>query len=204
MFNLSPIPPTTSSERLAAPATKPGDWCGTPLPGTPTVPDQTSVIAPWHAASQRADAAQGKLAEAVSVLTQRAPMHATIGIPEQNGPDSPDNPWYIGARPYQRAAQLATEAIADIRTARSMPGLSSDVHAAFDRAAQQALAGVRELTVQTMRPIDIVRVAEQLRSSSLQLGLAKDLIALEHDNTTVPPLTRPRNPEPNWRVLPAR
>ncbi|MCW2927601.1 MAG: hypothetical protein JWM86_1569 [Thermoleophilia bacterium] len=208
MFNLSPIPPT-STTRLAATVPGRDDWCGTPVPTTPATPARTSVIAPWLAASQLATSAQAKLDAAIDALTFDPRTALQVGIPEHNGPDTPDNPWFIGTPPFADAAALASSAITEIARASGMGGLSAQVRAAFDGASSQALAGVRQLTAMTTRPIDGAKVAQQFLEASSLLGVATQLIAAEHGGVVRPPITilpvdppvtRPPNPQPNWRI----
>jgi hypothetical protein len=162
----------------------------------------TSIIHPAVYASQLATKAQEELSSASSSLFQAPPrpMHPTptIGIPERSGPDTPDNPWFVGNRPnppmpirtpFQQAtihARNAVEIIGNALTLGASDQLSRDVLNAFGRAKQQAEVGLRELTAKTMVPLNPSRVKLNFDGAGLWLDLARNLIDLELGRTPAP------------------
>lgn len=169
----------------------------------------TSIISPILYATQMATKAQDSLHTASATLNAPRPMNAEfrIGIPEHNGPDSPDNPWFIDQPGRERgiygvAAGHAREAVTMIDRAleygRSF--LSGDVMSAFSRAKEQAEAGVVQLTSPTTMPIDPHDVILQFDGAGLWLGLAKNLIALQDRPQVLP---TPRLDEPITIQLPS-
>lgn len=163
----------------------------------------TSIIAPWAHAANLATQAQERLATAANLLRSDAPgpfepTPITIGIPEQNGPDSPDNPWFVSPKPIMPpyvpnngAIRLAGGAVTAIDQALSMrTSLSSGVVTAFERAKAEAIAGVRLLESPEGTPVDKRRVPLSFDAAGMWLGLAKNLLALDHDL----PTTRPTHP----------
>lgn len=136
-----------------------------------------------------------------------------IGIPEQNGPDTPDNPWFM-QRPepvgsFTRAARIAGEAVRQIDEALSLSGsasLSHDVLVAFGQAKNEAVAGVRQLTAQTTRPIDPMGVKMQFDGAKVWLDTAQQLMLLQTPDRPrpgVPPVvTIPRPGMPPVTTMP--
>lgn len=183
----------------------------------------TSIISPALYATQLASRAQQSLKTASGVLDGTIEMPvplndlARVGIPEQNGPDTPDNPWFVGPgrpnpalpvrTPFQFAASHARDAIKSIDSALALgsnDSLARDVLSAFGSARQQAEAGLRELTAQTTLPVNPKRVALQFDGAGLWLGLAKNLIHLHSGSVVRPPVTTlPVRPtEPTVPVVP--
>ena len=167
----------------------------------------TSIISPILYATQMANQAQESLRTATATLNGPRPMHAPkpdeirIGIPEHNGPDTPDNPWFLDPIGRERgifgvAAGHAKDAVSAIDRALNygVSFLSNDVREAFGRARQQAEAGARQLTAQTTRPINTEAVMLQFDGAGLWLDLAKNLMQLEQG--------RPHGGQPPVTILP--
>jgi hypothetical protein len=168
----------------------------------------TSIISPALFATQLASRAQQSLKTASDVLdgTIEVPVPLNdlgrIGIPEQNGPDTPDNPWYVGPgrpnpahpvrTPFQFAAAHANEAIQAIDSALALgsnDSLARDVLSAFGNARHQAEAGLLELTAKSMAPVDPKHIVLQFDGASLWLGLAQNQIHLHSGTVVRPPVT---------------
>lgn len=173
----------------------------------------TSMISPWLHASQLATQAQDRLTQASALLRSGDTVRPTnpspirVGIPEQNGPDSPDNPWFVSpdkapaqSRP-SRAVMLAGGAVTAIDQALAMEAqLSSGVTTAFRRAKDEALSGLEMLDRDPQLSVAPGRPELQFDAASLWLGLAKNLIELDRGRPTDPPVViRP----PVIRPLPA-
>lgn len=119
----------------------------------------TSLVPPMHHATQLATQAQERLAQAANFLRSAdgprpfEPTPIRVGIPEHNGPDTPDNPWYVSPKPIMppyvsnnAAVRLAGGAVTAIDQALALGTLlSSGVTSAFQRAKAEALAGVQLL-----------------------------------------------------------
>jgi hypothetical protein len=167
----------------------------------------TSIISPALYATQLATRAQQSLKTASDfvdgTLEVPVPLHdGLVGIPEQHGPNTPDNPWYVGPgrpnpalpirTPFQFAASHARDAIQAIDSALALganDSLARNVLSAFASARQQAEAGLRELTSPTMNALDTKHVVLQFDGASLWLGLAKNLIHLQNGPVVRPPVT---------------
>ena len=183
----------------------------------------TSIISPALYATQLTSRAQQSLKTASDVLdgTIKVPVPLNdlgrVGIPEQNGPDTPDNPWYVGPgrpnpalpvrTPFQFAAAHAQEALQAIDSALALgsnDSLARDVLSAFGNARHQAEAGLRELTAKSMVPVDPKHVVLQFDGAGLWLDLAKNLIHLHSGSVVRPPVTTlPVEPtEPTVPVAP--
>lgn len=163
----------------------------------------TSIISPILHATQMATKAQESLNTATATLNGPRPMHADkpefrIGIPEHNGPDTPDNPWFIDRIGhehgiYRVAAGHAREAVASIDSALNYAAgsFSRDTVEAFTRAKEQAQAGVLQLTSPTTRPVDTNHVVMQFDAAGLWLGLAKSMLQLERPRIGPGPIQPP-------------
>ncbi len=122
----------------------------------------------------------------------------TVGIPEHNGPDTPDNPWFVGPKPIappqlpnSAALRLAGGAVTAIDQALGLGAqLSSGVTLAFTRAKEEALAGVRLLGTDPQLPIAPGTPALKFDAAGMWLGLAKNLLSLDHGRP-VPPVRPP-------------
>jgi hypothetical protein len=177
----------------------------------------TSIISPWAYATQLATQAQDRLTQAATIVRSNVgprPFEPTpdlqIGIPEQNGPDSPDNPWFIAPKPIappvpnSAALRLAGGAVTAIDQALGLgASLSSGVTTAFTRAKEEALSGVRMLEAGPQLPIAPGASAQQFDAASMWLGLAKNLLTLDHGQP-MPPVRPPVKPvEPITIQLPS-
>ena len=165
----------------------------------------TSVISPWAYAAQLATQAQERLATAANLLRSDVPrpFEPVVGIPEHNGPDSPDNPWFVAPQPIippvmqnTAALRLAGGAVTAIDQALAMgTALSSGVRSAFERAKDEALAGVRTLQSPADTPVDKRQVPLQFDAAGMWLGLAKNLLELDRGmQPTQPPVPTPGDP----------
>lgn len=178
----------------------------------------TSIISPWAYATQLAAQAQSSLTQAATMLRndqtppwdpgdvglpedQNPPL---VGIPEQNGPDSPDNPWFVKdttpiAPPDTNSyvLRLSQGAIGTIDQALALSqSLSTGVTTAFQRAKDEAVAGVRALHMSPDMPVRIDSAPLKFDAASLWLGLAKSLITLEHGGNGGSPIKiGPKLPE---------
>ncbi len=168
----------------------------------------TSMMPPSHYATQLATQAQDRLARASTLLRSGdgpRPLEPTpirIGIPEQNGPDSPDNPWFVSPKPIMPphvpnngAVRLAGGAVTAIDQALALGSqLSSGATTAFQRAKDEALAGVRMLQSDPRMPIAPGQPAMQFDAAGMWLGLAKNLLTLDNRQPVPrvhPPVVRP-------------
>jgi hypothetical protein len=164
----------------------------------------TSIISPWAYASQLATQAQDRLTQAATIVRGQGPRpfeptpDLNVGIPEHNGPDTPDNPWYIAPKPIappqlpnSAALRLAGGAVTAIDQALGLGAqLSNGVTLAFTRAKDEALAGVRMLETDPQLPIAPGSSALQFDAASMWLGLAKNLLTLDHGQP-MPPVRPP-------------
>ncbi len=163
----------------------------------------TSIISPWAYASKLATQAQDRLVQASQIVRSGdAPLPlgagpiGRIGIPEENGPDSPDNPWFVSPDPVMppqtrndAALRLAGGAVTAIDQALGLGNqLSSGVTLAFQRAKQDALSGVQMLQSDPNLPIAPGQSALQFDSASMWLGLAKNLLTLDSGQHVAPPV----------------
>lgn len=174
----------------------------------------TSIISPWAYATQLATQAQDRLTQASTALRSGDgprplnPAPIRIGIPEQNGPDSPDNPWFVSPKPIMppylpnnAALRLAGGAVTAIDQALGLGNqLSAGVTTAFQRAKVEALAGVDMLQTDPRMPIAPGNPALQFDAAGMWLGLAKNLLTLDHGQP-VPPV-RPPVVHPPVTILP--
>lgn len=179
----------------------------------------TSIISPVLHAKQMAGQARQSLDAATMALVggdirPLDPSDFKVGIPEHDGPDTPDNPWFLG-RPqpqgsFARAARIAEVAVGHIDRALAYGTgvLSRDVTDAFSRAKEQAVAGVRELTSKTLRPVDPADVKLKFDGAKLWLDMAVNLIDLgrPHPGPVAPPVTTLPVPpaDPDLPVLPVK
>jgi hypothetical protein len=166
----------------------------------------TSVISPTLFARVNAAQAATSLGAASSSLRADVdlpvnPQPPLVGIPEHNGPDSPDNPWFIGT-PDRHPVDPGAAAVAHARTAveRLTASLSvgnaigTDVRSALMNAKAEAEAGVRVLTNPPANArIGRTQVALQFDGAALWANLAVSLIDLNQQG---------RRPEKSIEPLP--
>ena len=165
----------------------------------------TSIMLPSTYAAQLATQAQDRLAQAARIVRSSdgpRPFEPTpigrIGIPEENGPDSPDNPWFVAPKPIMppylpnnAAMRLAGGAVTTIDQALALGSqLSSGVTTAFQRAKDEALAGVRMLQSDPRLPVAPDQPALQFDAAGMWLGLAKNLLTLD-EGRPFPPVVHP-------------
>lgn len=167
----------------------------------------TSLMPPTVYATRLATTAQDRLAQASNLVRNDGPRPfeptpIRVGIPEHNGPDSPDNPWFVSPKPIMppyvpndAAVRLAGGAVTAIDQALALGSqLSAGVTTAFQRAKDEALAGVRMLESGSQLPIAPGQSAMQFDAASMWLGLAKNLMTLGNDRPVPPvhpPVVRP-------------
>lgn len=167
----------------------------------------TSIISPWAYATQLATQAQERLTQASNMLRNNGPRpleptpELTVGIPEHNGPDSPDNPWFVGPTPIMppylpnnAALRLAGGAVTAIDQALGLGAqLSEGVTLAFTRAKAEAETGVSLLGADPQQPIAPGQPALKFDAAGMWLGLAKNLLTLDHGQPR-PPVRPPVGP----------
>lgn len=164
----------------------------------------TSIMSPWAYATQLATQAQDRLAQASNLLRNDGPRpfeptpDLKVGIPEHNGPDTPDNPWFVSPKPItppyipnNAAMRLAGGAVTAINQALGLGAqLSSGVTLAFTRAKAEAETGVSLLETDPRLPIAPGQPAVKFDAAGMWLGLAKNLLTLDHGQP-VPPVRPP-------------
>lgn len=175
----------------------------------------TGILPPHVQAMTRASQAQAALTSASSEARQPSLITPAdpnrIGIPELSGPDTPDNPWYVGpdatapATGLARAAIFAKEGIGHIDAVLALgTQLSTGVRSALTNAKDQAEHGVSNIGTGAPRGKD-GGVAIKFDAAGLWLDLARNLIQLEHRGTVTilpvdPPTAGPTNPDPGRRI----
>jgi hypothetical protein len=150
----------------------------------------TSIMHPGTYARLHAVQAKQSLSDAATVLRNDLPTEpiekGRVGIPEHNGPDSPDNPWFIGRPnpdfidPAQQATIHANTGISHITTALGVESeLSAGVVTALNRAREDALTGVRILNPAPNELWDTSAAPLRFDASTMWLDLAVNLLDLD-------------------------
>ena len=170
----------------------------------------TSIVSPSAYASHLAATAQERLASASTMLRSSGPrpLEAQHGggfaaAPPTHGGGFGFIPPYVHSN---GALRLADGAITDIVQALGLgQQLSTGVRTAFDSALTAAREGVNLLTAGLLAPGGEKIPALRFDAAGMWLGLAKNLLSLEHDPgslSTIQPIALPAEQRLDAEILP--